>query len=327
MDNRNVFFVLGACFLLLLASCVKNSPDDVNFNVTTTATTYSINDTVVFNMTGNPDVITFYSGDSSNNYAFKDRTSKTGGSVNFSFQIRGSNDSIFDALSSGAFKVLFSNNFPSTYSTLSNPLAASSADSAMVNNTSWVDITSRFNIPTDSSVWKINTYFNTPSVNIGDLINNPSNPFNLAFKYASDTTHYCGSNGISIGGLLLNSKFPDGTGNTFNVVPGSSKSTTWFSTKAANPIFGWATSSTQLKFIPKYGSVYTEDWIISNSFSPDAAQPDVAVPIKNISQSALTSFAYKFKQLGLHKVVFIASNNRPSGTKQVVKEIDLTITQ
>ena len=326
MNNKLLLLLL--IVILSFASCYKDSPPSVNFNVTTPDSVYGINDTVVFSINGNPDDISFYSGDSGNNYALRNQTTKSGGSVNFSFQIRASNDSVFSAIANGSFKVLVSNNFPGTYSTLTNDTAANSADSVLVNDdATWTDVTSRFAIPASSANWPLNTYYLTPSVNIGDVITNPSNPLNIAFKYSADTTHYMGSNGISIGSLLLNSKFPDGTSTSFNVVPGGSKSTTWYLTNATTSPYPWVTSSTQIKVIPKYGTTYTEDWAISNAFFPDAAQPDIAIPIKNIAQSQLTSFAYKFQQKGLHKVFFVASNNRVGGTSQTVREIDLDITQ
>ena len=312
---------------LPFASCYKDGPPAVNFNVTTADSVYSIGDTVIFKISGNPDNISFYSGDSGNNYAFRNQTTKNGGSVNFSFQIRASNDSVYPAINSGAFKVLVSNNFSGNYSTDSIASAANSADSALINAATWTDVTSRFAIPTSAANWALNTFYITPSVNISDVITNPNNPINIAFKFAADTTHYMGSNGISIGSLLLSSKFPDGSGTSFNVVPGGSKSSTWYVTNATNSLYSWATSSTQIKFIPKYSPTYTESWAISNAFYPDAAKPDIAVPIKNITQSPLTTFAYKFQQTGLHKVYFVASNDRVSGSSQVVREVDVDITQ
>ena len=324
--NHKIILGILLVITFSLGSCTKNGPSDVNFTVSTNAKTYSVSDIVTFSMSGNPDIIAFYSGDSANNYDYRDRTSKTGGTINFSFQIRASNDSVLSAIVNGAFKVLVSNNFPGTYSTLPDSLSAKAEDSAMLNSTIWTDVTKRFTIPTTTANWAVNTYYITPTVDISDLILNAENPLNIAFKFAADTTHYFGTNGLSLGSFVLKSVFPDGTGTSFNVVPGGSKSTTWTTSKTANPLFSWATSSTQIKFIPKYGTNYTEDWAISNGFYPNVAQPDLAIPIKNITQSPLTTFSYQFKQPGFHKVVFIASNNRVSGQNQVVREIDLNIT-
>lgn len=320
-------------FITLLAltffSCRKDKVDSVDFNVTTTASTYKISDTVYFDMSGNPDVISFYSGDSLNNYDNRNRVSRTGGTLNFSFQVRGSNDSAFKAIANGAFKVLVSNNFKGTYtsykdSTLKDTLRVAAADSSMINSANWTDITSRLSLPVTGN---FTTPYPTAVAPISDLITNAAAPFNIAFLYKADSTNFMGSNGIQLGSFSLINSFPDGSATDFSpkIVAGGSKSTTWKTTKAANQLYGWITTTSFLRFIPKHGTSYTESWIISNALYPNAATPDLAIPIKNISQSPLKRFAYKFTNAGQHKVVFIASNNRVSGQQQVVKVINLNI--
>ena len=310
-------------------SCTKNKVSDVDFSVSTAAATFKLSDTVVFNLSGNPDVIAFYSGDSTNDYELRNQTSKAGGVLKMSFQFRAANDSGFAALNSGALKILVSTSFPGTYYAITNvvptaadTLMAGSADSALANATKWTDITNRFGLPTSGTA---NTFYNTSVADLSDIITSASSPFNIAIKYAADTTHSLGTNGITIGGLLLSSSFPDGTVTNFNLVPGGAVSKTWKIIKAANAINSWATSSTQLKFTSKYTTKYSEDWVISNAFYPNVAAPDIAIPIKNISQAPLTKYAYQFKKLGAHKVVFVASNNRDYGQSQVVREINLNI--
>ena len=329
MRNKTVLFLIMSLSAFLL-SCRKDGVGGVYFNVTTPATTYKLSDTVNFDMSGNPDVIAFYSGDSLHNYANKDRVSRAGGTLNFSFQVRASNDSAFAAIANGALKVLVSTNFKSTYasykdSTFTDTLRVAAEDSSMIHSAKWTDISSRLSIPT---IGNFTTYYQTAVASISDLITNAAAPFNIAFLYKADTTNYLGANGITLGGFSLINNFTDGTNSDFSpkIVAGGSKSTTWKITKAANQLYGWSTSTSYLKFIPKYGTAYTESWIISNALYPNAASPDLAIPIKNITQSPVTRFSYKFANAGLHKVYFIASNNRVSGQKQMVKEIDLMIT-
>jgi len=316
---------------VFLFSCKKDGVESVDFSVSTSATTYKLSDTVYFDMTGNPDVISFYSGDSLHDYANKDRVSRAGGTLNFNFQVKGYNDSAFAAIANGALKVLVSTNFKSTYtsykdSTLADTLRVAAADSAMINAAKWTDITSRLSLPTTGNS---TTSYPTAVAPISDLITNAAAPFNIAFLYKADSTNFMGSNGIQLGSFSLINSFPDGTSSDFSpkIVAGGSKSTTWKTTKAANQLYGWVTTSSYLRFIPKYGKAYTESWVISSALYPNAASPDLAIPIKNITQSPIKKFAYKFANAGLHKVYFIASNNRVSGQKQLIKEIDLTISK
>jgi len=310
------------CSAVLLFSCKKDKVDNVDFNVTADADTYRLGDTVVFRMSGNPDVITFYSGDSANNYDYKDRVTKDSGILRFSFQFRPSNDSGYSAIAKGALRVLFSNKFSNNFSSSPDSATAISQDSNLLNTTNWVDITDRFTLPSSGTV---NTYFSTPSVVISDLLQSSADSFNIAFKYAAATSPYLGSNGLTIGTLSLTNSFPDGGVTKYNLDPGGSVSNIWKVVKAVNPNNAWATSKTQLKLTSKATATYSEDWAISNTFYPNLAFPDVAIPIKNIANAAITSFAYKFTKLGLHKVVFVASNNRDYGDAQLIKIMFINI--
>jgi len=343
--NNSFRYLLFSILIIGLVSCQKDTPGNVDFNVTTASTTYKLSDTVYFNLSGNPDIITLYTGDSLNNYDNRNVTSKVGGTLNFGFQVSLANDSAFAALHNGTFKVFISTNFSNLYTTykdtaglrLTYPTAfkdsivadsfrVARTDSAMVNKASWVDLTDSMYLPV-TGAYKTNI----PSTiaNITRYITNASDPFNIAFLFKGDTTHYLGTTGIRVGGLSLVNNFPDGTSSDFSskLAAGGSKSTNWKTIRAANFNVPWTTSNTYLNFVPKYNTIHTEQWIISSAFYPNAATPDVAMPIKNITQTPLTRYPYKFNKLGKHKVVFIASNNRPSGTSQVIREIDLTITQ
>ncbi len=309
-------------FSTLLFSCKKEVLDSVVFDVTTDSLTYNLKDTVFFKFSGNPDNISLYSGESGNNFDYRNRITKEGGEINFSFQTRAQNADCFTLLGNGALHVLVSTNFPGTYSTSTNPLIAASADSALVNAATWTDITSRFNIP---STGVINTFYNSNAINIADLVQGSTVPLNIAFKYTSPTTPSLGANGITIGSLVLTSSFPDGSTANFNVVPGGSVSSTWKIVRAANTANSWATSTTQLKFTSNPTTDYSEDWAISNAFYPRIAQPDKSIPIKNISNPQLIKYAYRFKKAGTYKVAFVASNNRVYGQNEIVKQITLTI--
>jgi hypothetical protein len=318
--NYIILFIL----IIFLVSCRKNNTEDVNFTVVTSDTTFRVSDSVRFAFTGNPDIISFYSGEPGSNYDFKNRVSKEGGTLNFSFQTRVDNVDGFTALAAGALKVLVSTNFKGTYSTSSDPLIAGSADSAMTNSATWTDITSRFFIPATGVT---NTFYNSNEAEISDLVTSSSAPINIAFKYIAPTTPALGANGITIGSLLLYSTFPDGTTTNFNVVPAASGgvSAIWKPVRAANVANSWTFSSTQLKYISTLATAFSEDWAVSAPFFPKIAIPDKARTLKNISNNPLVNYAYKFSTPGRYKLVFVGSNNRVNEQKEVIKEITLTI--
>lgn len=305
-----------------LFSCKKEPVNDVEFEVVASATTYKVSDTVRFAITGNPDVITYYSGELGNNYVNRDRTSRTDGVLKLGFQIRVDNAAGFAALAANNFKVLVSNNFTSAYSTSVDPVAAATSDSLMANAASWKDVTSRFNIPTTGTVA---TFYTTTEAVLSDMATNPALPFYLAFKFDAPTAASLGTNGITISSLNLYNSYPDGSVVNFNLLPGSTVNAVWRIIKAANTNNSWTTSTTQLKFLSNATTAYSEDWAITTPLFPNLVLPDKSVTIKNINTNPVTSYAYKFSTPGVYNVVFVGSNNRVEGRKELVKEVTITI--
>ncbi len=310
---------------IVFTSCTKEEVNDLAFDITTdlpAAWIYTVKDSVKFNISGNPDVIYFYSGENGFNYDNRDRTSRSDGSLKLSFQIRVDNVDGFAALASGNFKVVASTNFTGVYSTSADLNVAASADSATLNAANWVDITNRFTIPTSGTP---SLFYNSGEASINDLITNPNNPIYIAFLYKGNSTGALGANGITIGSLLFYNKYADGTQVNYNLVPGGTVSTVWKVVKAANSLNSWATSSTQLKFTSALTTAYSEDWALSNAFFPNLAIPDKAVPIKNVTNSPISQFRYKFSKPGDYKVVFVGSNNGVSNQKVKIKTFVITV--
>ncbi len=314
-------FLLFSFLVFLFNACKKEEVQDVNFNVSVTKNLYNVKDTVQFNIEGNPDVITFYSGEPGRNFDYKDRTVRTDGVLKFGFQIRCDSLAGFNAIANGNFKILVTNNYTAAYSTAADLNIAASQDSALVNKTKWIDITDRFTLPKSGTV----SAFYTLQADLSDIAKSSTNPLYFAFKCDGNSFGNLGANGITIGSLSLTSSYSDGSNTSYNLVPGGTVSTTWKVLKLANALNSWATSSTQLKFTSTPTNLYSEDWAISNGFSPSLALPDVAQPIKNISNKPISSFKYKFPKAGDYKVVFMASNNTPNSIKVKIKEIYITI--
>ena len=317
---KKIFSILSL-IVFAFSACQKDEAPDFTFDIKTDKRIYSVSDTVQFNITGNPDVITFYSGEPGRNFDYKDRTIRTDGVFKLGFQIRFDDPSGFSAIANNNFKILVSNNYLASYSTSADLNIAASQDSAMVNKATWIDVTSRFALPSTGTV----STFYTVLADLSDIAKTSVNPLYIAFKCDGNSFGALGANGITIGSLSLSSSYADGTVANYNVLPGGTISTTWKVLKLANAANSWATSSTQLKFTSALTTAYSEDWAISNGFTPSLAIPDVAVPIKNITNKALTLYKYKFNKAGDYKVVFMASNNRANSIKPKIKEIYLTI--
>jgi hypothetical protein len=113
--------------LVAFASCSKKlSIDPLSFAVTTKSATYNVGDTVNFNFTGNPDIISFYSGLPGNTY---DTTSLISANVGVPLknitQVLSSYSYVYKV--SGSYKVVF--------------VATNATADAQQSNTKEIDLT------------------------------------------------------------------------------------------------------------------------------------------------------------------------------------------
>jgi hypothetical protein len=69
---RNLVYLLVA--VIICTSCEREKVSVPSLEVSVTSATYKAGDTVTFNFKGNPDNITFYSGEPGHQYEHRDRT-------------------------------------------------------------------------------------------------------------------------------------------------------------------------------------------------------------------------------------------------------------
>lgn len=292
---KHIRLIVGISALFAFISCNKELKiDSLNFGVTTSNTTYKVGDTVHFAFTGNPDIISFYSGEDGNDYANKDRTTADGASqLQFtSYAQYGTQDS--------SLQLMVSNNFSGTY------------DATNIGQATWSDITGRAMLSTGQD--------NTPSgiVDLSDFMTQKK-PVYIAFRYTGDsgsTQKTWTIKNLTLNLLKTNNK----------ILPVTDiASAGWKQVNIKNSAAVWSISATQLKIGGGNAAAPdNEDWVISKLLYLNNVAPDVAVPIKNITQ-IVNSFDYVFTQPGTYKVVFLASNATADKQESTTKEIDLTI--
>ena len=292
---KRVSFLIVVAASVVFASCSKKlSINPLSFNVTTTSTNYKVGDTVRFLFSGNADNISFYSGEPGTNYANRNRVTLPGLSqLQFTSYFQ-------NTTQQNTLKLLVSNNFNGVY------------DSANIYMATWTDITSRATFSTGVT--------GTPSgiVDLSDFAAK-NMPVNIAFKYVATT----GSTQPTwtIQSFNLNLLQPDNT-----VLPVATIANAgWKQVNVLNKAVAWAITATQLSIAGGNAtSASNEDWAITAPLYLNKVAPDVAVPIKNITQ-VLNSYNYVFSQPGVYKVFFLASNATVDEQQSTTKEIDLTI--
>jgi len=303
---KKIKFLAFIGALVAIVSCNKvNVAIPTDFDVTTSATAYSIRDTVKFNLAGNPDYITFFSGELHKNYAYANTAQRMPDSnlVTFSTTTTAPGATT-QTLNDNNLSILVSTNF------------SGSIDSASIKQAIWTDISSRAKFATTT------TTVASGNVNITD-ITQKSKPVYIAFKYVSTavTATYLARKEV-VNSFTFRNFFPDTTyiqANTF--------SNGGFYTKSIlNNTNQWIMANASLTFnAPAVGSTADEDWAISRAFDPSNVMPDVGVAIKT-KTDPLSLYTYRFLKPGTYTVTFVATNSDSANPKQTVKQITLTIT-
>lgn len=286
---KNTITIVGV--LILFLSC-KKELEEPSFEVSTTATTYNVNETVTFNFKGNPEILSFYPGTTGNNYEFKDRTQVTGNKLLLQFSSLAQRDN-------GDLRLLVSTNFNGK------------VDGPSITDATWVDITDRAVLSTGVD--------RTPS-GVIDLseFSNTQKPVVIAFKYATKVLKSPNSRWV-IRTINLDSQSPKGDISSLATMATAG----WLAYSFKNPAANWVVTTAQL-LMDGGATELDEDWVISKGFDISSVNPDVGIALKNVSTN-LSSYDYKFSEPGTYNVVFVAKNADRNGSKEIVKQVTLTI--
>lgn len=303
MMKSKYIFILAAAAILLF-SCRDDDVDTPHFEVSVDKTEYKAGDSIVFTFDGDPDIITFYSGESGHEYRYKDRTFAEGAQVKLDFVSRVLYGSQVDNLT-----IKVSSDFSGIY------------DVENVKNATWTDITSRFTLPRENAPGYAYSW-DTPSgtADLTDLTD-PAKPFYFAFKYYGWPSTPTTQRTWRITAFNMTAVFENGAVSTL----ANLTSAAWSQVDVANPANKWALPGTQLQLAPASATDESEDWAITKPLYPTRVAPDLGVPIKNYSQR-LSQYGYKFAASGEYTVTFVAKNATSEGEQSVVREVKITIT-
>ena len=288
-------FIIIIAVSAALVSCEKDlKPDPISFNATTTNSDYQVGDTVDFSFSGNPDMITFYSGEAGTNYDFRERTTAEG-----TPQMQFTSYAQYGTQTK-TLALLVSGDFTGDYT------------EEGISKATWTDITSEAALSTGAD--------NTPS-GIIDLsrFNTGDKPIYVAFKYTGVTGST--QKTWTIKNFGINLSLPDGAVSSI----ASLVSAEWKAINVKNPAKGWVISATQLQMVGGAADVEdNEDWLITTRLYLNKVSPDRGVPIKDISQR-LDHFYHVYSKPGIYKAVFTAFNAAGDKQESTLKEIDITV--
>lgn len=300
--NLLSFFSLA----VFLAGCIKDyrSVDAPTFDVSSENLEYPVNTPITFKVSGYADKVTFYPGDKGRNYEFKNRNRLEGAKTRLQFASMrqyGANPGVADE----TMKLKISKNFNG------KPNAVD------IQAAEWIDIT-------DRATWSTGANSNqVPSgiVDISDLTSGDSAIY-LGFHYHELQTAQL-KRAWYLYRVAVDNLMPDGS-----IVPIANFSQLTFTpVNIQNPLRAWYIyADYSLMWGGSETYPETEDWIISKPLFVNRTKGDLGISIRNSPKSLLTDYTFPgYKEPGVYKLVFEAYNATQWDTKQVLKEITLTI--
>lgn len=343
--------------MFLLHSCSKEiDVDSPDFDVTTTASSYTAGQPVSFKVTGNAQVISFYSGETLKDYAFKDGRSVNVANGGLTMQF---SSSLQVGTQTNQLSILASSDFNGDYSTVTSVKAAT-----------WTDITNRFTLGTTATF----VSSGAPPTDLSDLLV-AGKPLYIAFRYITKPQATDGlARQYFIQSFFLRSKK-----DSFNATPVviADQNAIGFRIVDENKAKAPARSSVSPTRLTLYGNEYlyaglprydpanplldpnnpifdpnspfynplavvqppfdpnspyndplSENWAVSKAITLNAVNlgPDWSTAIKaGIAAAPITQYTYTYSKPGTYKAVFVGSNNSIDKGEEIVKSIQLTI--
>ena len=310
---------LSALALFAFAACRKLSLDAINFGVNADSTSYQPGSPTTFTLYGNPDNITFFSGERGHRYQYRSRVSALGTPVlQFS-----------SALNSGvqpnSLHLMISANFKGvaagdTVTTVSNIGAAG-----------WTDITSRAVLGTGTTATA------SGAVNLSDYADSGSSVY-IAFRYLAVSGSI--QDKWTITGLTVTNTLPDASVYTIaNLVANNTPITSnyggattfspgWVTFPVSNTYPWTVTAGTSLVIAgaatAAAATANAESWVIMGPLNLQKVTPDMGVAIKTMT-AALPSYVYTYAAPGTYAAIFVASNYNVDRSDSINRSINIVI--
>lgn len=321
--KRNIFFagLLGCA--ALFSACDDLSPEAVDFHVTADKTTVRVGEPVTFSFDGNPNFITFFSGEDGHKFANRNRVELDPADI-ASSTLSFTADSKYGT-QTGAFKVYLSKDFPGL------SLKNAEADKALIESHAWTDVTEACGIVDGKKVVVKDLDL---SAYQGGLV--------LAFRFLG-TTDATPQRTLIITDLKVKNELKNGrvtelkgsdlNFNCFDVTPSNPDNDPYKKVVSGTLMDGtWSLikllSNNEIQIRGgKEGSATwanNDDWLIADKLQLNACTPDAGENIKDINRR-LSTYSHTFAAPGVYTVTFFAGNASVDGEKQLVKELKIEV--
>ena len=317
--------LLMLSFASAFMSCEKiekvTVPDD--FDVLLEKDTYAAGDTVRFIFQGNPDVISFYSGEVGNDYDYTaGRVARPDFFLNFEEQC-------IDGDQDNQLKVYVSKDFNEDYS----------LDGIHSEDVHWIDISERFDLLGPGKVTNNRNYTDVGNASLNDILENEDTKLYFAFNYTADPydLNREGTNIIRARNIRVFSEFDHNETdlldwNDFNwqlITKFEQDPTRPSEIQENNKVIqfrcGWGNKPDGSGTWQSDGA---DNWAVSAPVvitrTVDMG-PDHAVGIKGMNDVQKTSHEYVYEYPGTYDAVFVARNVNINGAEEKIIRLKITI--
>ncbi|GEP94593.1 DUF5017 domain-containing protein [Chitinophaga cymbidii] len=307
--QRNYAILIICLITQLLTACSKEL--EINGGVPDLAVsladkTYKAGEPVEFQFTGSAGLISFYSGETFHEYAFREGRTVEAGKLLLSF-----NSNVQYGNQANQFSVQVSSDFNGNYSSFEHIRAAT-----------WTDVTSRFTIGTNA------TYVASGVKDITDLAVD-GKPLYVAFRYIYRPSAQYGTRRTW---RVQNFRLISSTTSLGDQTIGDMGSS-GFTLVDENPDTEPAVSTITATTLTLAGTAITpslltsENWIVTKAFPTGAIDmgPDRPIPVKGIADAPISTFNYVYEKPGTYEVHFVAANANIDGSKQTLQTLNITI--
>ena len=297
----------------LFVSCDPDKVDDIDFgvNLRNNAQEVYVGDEVVFDFSGNPDYIVFYSGEDGKKYANKDRLKVEVESMKLSYTIKQQYTEP-PYQNRASIHIYISENFNGAYT----------ADG--INKATWVELSGteegQLKVPTCTGS---NVRTETVS-DEADFSTYKDKKFFLAFRYETPEAPELNKDQprIDVQPLTL---VKEVEGSIITMTNPSKEFGFNYVYLKGKTQKNYGADDSKLLFQPKETQNEEIDvWAISQQMDAASVAPDQGEPIKALDMKS-PSYSYIYKSPGEYTVTFVASNTNMWNSESAVKEMKITV--
>lgn len=310
--KKNTIYIMTA-MLITISSCKDLYEVKEPFlDVQTTHKSYKVGDTVTFDIKTDVDIISFYSGDFGNDYAYRD-SKRIYAIIPFlsfrSAKYSGNNADCAD--------LLYSYDFNGDYSLEG------------IQSANWTSLSNRFYIPgieTDAPVFS-----KSGSIDISDIFSKDQPVY---FAWHCKVEPKSNRTRFQIADFTITGEIKENTALSGTLYSQQMFGFQWVLNEAAanqsplprmiNSIVFWDGS------FSNSGLTRKEGYAISGPILPREdidLGTDLPNPIKSIQQENMTKYTYSYDKPGEYTVTFVGRNTSFKGERQIVKQLHVQVTE